>query len=298
MSIEDKKISTGPENLNADTDKRVIGEVGDVTRSESDAILHSVYSEQDVQKWEIGARKYRQFIEAVRREKRLCLRGENLGEIQALFLGEKPAVFGVTSVARSLEAELRQFGLESAGDYVYSPQAIQAVLQGSPADFEGLPIDSPQSFMTFLASQDMRTYALQRGLILGYPRAAIQQYEYEQTLQIKKLASSLLEIFGEGTKDWDFLVDSFFGNRTNKRAIESFFQEKLMQHANRLGIASGDLPRLMDELRYVLSAQSVNVHGVIWIDHEASDESSKKQQRLHAAFQRSGILGIASPQEA
>ncbi len=145
--------------------------------------------------------------------------------------------------------------------------------------------------MSFLAAQDAQSYGLQRGLILGFPRPSIEQFLHVESLQIQKLAFSLLEIFGEGTKDYNYLVDSFFGKRQDKHAISSFIHQKLLKNSTSLGISIGDIPRLMDELRYVLSAQSVNVHGVSWVDHDVSVESTHLQQRLSAAFERSEISG-------
>ena len=263
-------------------------------KTSSCVILESLYNDNDVEKWQKGAQLYRQFINAIPREKQRNLQGKNLGELQALFLGEKPALFSATSVARQLETELRAFGIESVGAYSYSPEAVQTVLQTFPDDFKDLPTDSPQAFMSFLAAQDAKSYGLQRGLILGFPRPSIEQFLHVESLQVQKLALSLLEIFGEGTKDYNYLVDSFFGKRQDKHAITSFMHQNLLIHSTRLGISIGDIPRLMDELRYVLSARSVNVHGVSWVDHDVSAESTHLQQRLIAAFDRSEILG--SPQ--
>ncbi len=133
MSIEDgnNNLLDSPEGKIDDTVKHGIHDAIQIVKTGSCAILGSLYNDNDVVKWQKGVEAYRQFIKAIPPEKQRYLQGKNLGELQALFLGEKPALFSATSVARQLETELQAFGIESVGAYSYCPEAVQTVYNHS-----------------------------------------------------------------------------------------------------------------------------------------------------------------------
>ncbi|MBP7113873.1 MAG: hypothetical protein KBA40_00295 [Candidatus Peribacteraceae bacterium] len=256
------------------------------------ALVNAVYDVNDLHHWEEGTAQYKQFIASIPPEKRWCFRNVNEGELQAIFLGEKPAMFSnnVPKVTEYLGEELQRSGLRCAGYYIYKPEAVERILREHPKEFEEFPIASAEEFMQALARVSMEQFETSRGLILGYPIASITAYEKQNKFQLHLVAKRLYDLLPDESADKDFLLNEFFGDRKDKAGIVLFFTEKLRERQAELGITESDIPQLLQELDYLLAAKHANVHGVIWVDFEKSFESDLKQQRLQAAFQRSGIL--------
>ncbi len=256
------------------------------------AATNDLYDANDVHRWEEGAAQYREFIASIPAEKRWCLANLNKGEIQAIFLGEKPALFcaRTPTVVEHLRQELQHFGLCCSGYYIYKPESVQRVLALHPQQSEELRHSSADEFMQKLAAMPMGRFDRVRGLILGYPMTSIASFERQDALQIHAIAKRLYDLLPEGDKDKEFLLEEFYGNRKDKTGILRFFTDKLREKSADIGIQEADIPRLLEELRYVLGAKRININGFTWVDFEDSQESIVKQQRLQAAFQRSGIL--------
>jgi hypothetical protein len=292
MSIDDQKQIENAAGL--PLSPRVDGtetRIATDTRQTLTSAVNAVYNADDVRKWEHGTVKYKEFLASIPVEKRWCLRNVSEGELQAIFLGEKPAMFSnyVPQVTEYLGEELQRFGLRFAGYYIYRPEAVECVLREHPKEFEEFPTASSEEFMQALARVSMEHFETSRGLILGYPMASIAAYEKQKKFQLHGVDKRLYDLLPDKSTDKEFLLKEFFGNRRDKAGMVRFFTEKLRERQAELGITEADIPQLLQELDYLLAAKYPNVNGVIWVDFEESPESNLKQQRLHAAFLKSGI---------
>lgn len=185
------------------------------------------YSEKDIEQWQAGAERFRQFWETVPSYTRKMISSKETVELQAVFLGEKPAIFlHSNSMVDIIEDSLfEEFGLTHVGRYIYDHEQVQKVIDEHGDRFKQIGIRDDDHFMDALSTASPMSYHIERGIILGYPVASVEAYEKQDKLQI----------------DTD-------------------------------------------------NGHHVNVHGIIWVDYAVSAESDKKQKRLRAAFEQSGIL--------
>jgi hypothetical protein len=254
-------------------------------------------TDADREKWKRGAFLYRNFVEGLPSELRECN-----GDIRAMFLGEKPAVFKDFSNTDIFIDRLKQFGYHHNGDYIYSPEAVAETVRQHGKEFEGLPIESPEAIIAALNEQ-WRKKRIPQGLILGYPLSSCS--EHALTCQLQEVADDVGRILKEMHNEVGYreFNDALDGNRfvgivgkgghpvkiptaEAKTCLLRYFAE----HANHHSHFGNGLSWISEAIDYLQNRQPRDIYGTGWVDAGNSEDSTLKAQRLKAAFEESGIL--------
>lgn len=242
-----------------------------------------------VLKWEKGARGYRSYWQTTRLTRTTVYSQTDIGAIQAMFLGEKPAAFQI-KLATETRSELEKRRFRFIGGYVYKPELVEQVLRDYPDEFQRYGFSSSEGVMNALANSEPKELNLIRGLVLGFPLSAARDFEYASSLKINDMAKRLFELLEDDSVNQAFLARNFFDKRSQNTALVPFFEEQLIRFQQQLNITDVEIPQLINEVEYLIKGKSVNIHGVYWIEYEESVESIIKQERLRQAFEESGIL--------
>lgn len=97
--------------------------------------------------------------------------------MQAIFLGEKSAIFGDSFVISNFGDQLKKFGYILDGDWIYDPEQIQQIID----EYHDILIDglkSPKAIIDFLNNEVKSKHHLIRGLCLGYPFSSVCEFSY------------------------------------------------------------------------------------------------------------------------
>lgn len=244
-----------------------------------------IYSEQDLATWEKGSESYKSFIKNVERIETYSK--HEIGSIQAMFLGEKPAVLK-NKLAFEHKKDLENFGFKFTNNYCYKPDLIQNIIEKykNKVDFSS---NTPDVLMNELDEARLEDHSIIKGLILGFPLAVAEDFDNASKFESRKVIKALYDILPQNEKDFlevNFYTEKIQGNQE----IFEWVINKLVVLKKELNISEDDLPKLTDEIRSLINAKTVNIHGVIWTDYQYSSESRTKQERLAKAFESSGIL--------
>lgn len=244
-----------------------------------------IYSEQDLTNWEEGSDNYKKFINNVEGIEKYT--EHEVGSLQAMFLGEKPAVL-VNRLALDHKKELEIFGFKFSQDYCYKPELVKNILE----KYKDEPIFSrtdPDNLMNGLAKADLKEQSRVRGLILGFPLSAVDDFDKMNNFKAHDIIGTLYNILPQNEQA--FLETNFYTEKKQgNREIGDWIINKLFIFKDTLNIKNDVLPDLADEIKFLINSKDVNIHGVIWTDYHASSESINKQERLKKAFEKSGIL--------
>ncbi len=147
--------------------------------------------------------------------------------------------------------------------------------------------------MQFLAQADEREYSTMRGLVLGFPYAAIKNYEKQGSFKIEKITEKLYQLLvaqpdQQAYLEKNYLTEKRFGNFE----LIPFFRKILKDFQTELNIQDDELEGLINELRTQIENKQFSAHGVNWIDNSSSQESADKEKRIKNAFEKSGILEV------
>jgi hypothetical protein len=238
-----------------------------------------LYTDEDIEQWQEGARKWHKFVEDDRVRAVVDYhatiygpgRGPKYGserELQAMFLGEKPAITW-NHLASNCADELQKLGYVQEGDYIYDPHQVEDVIKDNPDVFADRGLSAPNR----VASVD------------GYMEA--------NNLDMHKVYEQLIASEFLSDEEESILIDGFNGNREDKEGVKRLFIEKMTKHASELNIEREDIPRLMEELDFISNSKQSTRHGLdwtMWVDYEDYPESKARVDRLKAAFEKSGIL--------
>ena len=130
---------------------------------------------------------YSQFMPAIVRTKTGFAsegsRGDEDLELLAwVFLGEKPACKGTRlPPAPTTQKILARFGLKTVhsligGWYVYDGKAVERIIHDNPDVFEAFGVRTPDEVMLKLSKTRLDKENSVRGLVLGFPRSAVDAY--------------------------------------------------------------------------------------------------------------------------
>ncbi len=277
-----------------------------------------LFTETDVKRWQAGADLFRKFWEQIpekeygppcppgRMRPRKGFSADDIGEVEAVFLGEKPASYANTLVG-AFASQLRdaQFQFSTIQDksgnwYVYRPEKVQEVLNETSKSqvFEQKGLRTAEQVMEYLADHFAYEAYIIRGLTLGYPDAAVEYHEvdklFDQTyLKLEKL---LMQHPVERAR----VIVSETGEASYP-ALAMVLYQKAAEYQQELGLTDTEMKQLkeMDTLmqqqqRSGKVSKGVNIYGVTWGEIETSAESQHKQARLKAAFEMSGILNVVA----
>ena len=166
------------------------------------------YTQKDLERWKQGAERFKVYWDKTRIRRSPEHLPNQRGTLAAIFLGEKPAGFGV-KLANDTKSELEQSGLKFAGPYVYDPELVKDVCQQYEKDFQIFGSSSPDQIMQQLSQVGAQEFDLQRGLVLGFPRSAIEDYVRVGTFEANKTLLSLFELLDFPEEKKIFRIEFF-----------------------------------------------------------------------------------------
>lgn len=94
--------------------------------------------------------------------------------LQALFLGEKPMCF-VSMYPESVRDAIRDSGFIVGENYAGNPDEMARIIQSNSDVFSDLPSD-PTQLLNTIDKADNTELASARGLLLGFPRSAVEVF--------------------------------------------------------------------------------------------------------------------------
>lgn len=242
-----------------------------------------------IRKWQARAKNFKDYWQTVKNTGQANYPQHEVGSIQAMFLGEKPAVFE-TKLARDSKEILAQKGLKFAGDYVYDPELVQEVIEKYADEFQRYGFSSSEEVMNALAAANPRDLSTIRGLVLGFPESAVRDYAFTESLRIDNVAERLYNLLQDSPIDKSFLELNYFAERSGKTELLPFFEQQLKKYQQELNLNDSEIAQTLDELQWIINGRGVNIHGVYWVEYRESVDSVALQNRLKQAFEQSGIL--------
>lgn len=247
------------------------------------------FSEAEMEKWKSGANKYKLFAKKIAGISDFPRQG--VGEVQALFLGEKPAVFKNSFALANKEA-LESNGFKFFGDYCYHPQLVMEVIEKNRDVFTSFSEKNPETVMQELMKAPLNELSEARGIILGIPRTAAKAYKEVSQGEVNRIIEDLIKLLPD--KEAEYLRINYMEKdmRGNHELLE-FIIRKLETgtHRYKLHMTNrSDREKLKERLRKIINSRGVDIYGAHWIDYGPSRESEEKKIRLKAAFENSGIL--------
>lgn len=245
-----------------------------------------VFSDADVLQWEKGSVKWNAFWKEATKGK-WNSSPDDIIPLQALFLGEKPAVFW-NKFAETNAVLLRKWGFETCDKYTYDPARVQAVLDRHQEDiapkFQGL---EAKAYMQLLSESDKKDNDRERGLILGFPLSAVKYFESQQHLgQLQLQVLQDLERAGY-IEDRDHLNEVFYLARMTNATRKELGTRILLKHAALLSLQ----PDQLELLERSFEKRSMGARGsTFWINAgPMQDDERKVHGRLAAAFDYTGL---------
>src|SRR3990167_5588762 len=132
------------------------------------------YSKEDLEKWREGASNYKKFLGLDGVQDSLL--SQNNGQLKALFLKEKPALFALASLV-VLKPALLSFGFKVTGEYVYSAEQVQIVINNNQETFTQYGATDADAVMERLSREENPSANIIRGLVLGFPLKSAEAFE-------------------------------------------------------------------------------------------------------------------------
>jgi len=215
-------------------------------------------------RWREGARRFAEFWSCVTQKNELST--EEIGSLQALFLGEKPAVWN-NKAAQKYRAFLEKYGIRSRKYWVYDPQQIDVLRVRYPSLFQGKTFND-----LFVQKLD----DVRMGILLGTPWQSVQRFAFFQ---------NILGLQGSRRK----LSQLIMKESTKKQESISGLMKRLLKHAQALRLSSCEQQFLE---RWCDDVYMVNVYGVTWIDIGFIKQSLNKQERLQRALKDTGLIKL------
>jgi|CXWL01.1.fsa_nt_gi hypothetical protein len=261
-------------------------------------ISEGLYTPEDLEQWKKGAEDFQQFAEV------LITSGEELenywpnhvGPLKALFLGER-AMSETKGFEKYSSVLDERFGIKTQGRIFYRPMIVEKTIDRYPEIF-GQIIDTHaqdrvETLIAKVDSDGFNRYAIQVGLLLGYPRESVEAYA--KTTQQEPHPGLFNDICGELMgHSAGLALDEIDEMNDPKKQIQTF-----LVLCGTFNIPVGVNEEQAIAYQYTKDrTQLVDVHGVVWANtSKPSPETIRKGQRLGAAFEHSGILNHFNPPE-
>ncbi len=257
----------------------------------------------DRARWKTGALTFSACREAMLEgHEATTLRPQSLAALQAMSLGEKPAIADAVDLLRQADI-LARFGIRREGSYLYRSDVVGQVIGAHPEHFAAADGSSPEAVMAWLARQNPEQAAVPRGLVLGLPLKAV--LDYRRMVPAVTVWKRLI-----GTKDQPGILPvesveyaecrrmlvSAGSRRGSREEARDFIVRQCAAHGALLGVTPEELPSVLESVDTYMQCIDVEAPGINWLElPPVSDESRKKQNRLEAAFSLSQISAIESP---
>lgn len=281
-----------------------------------------VPTEKDIKQWRAGAESFQRFWQSVSKEDKQAFfyspdealedPEDAKGEVQALFLGEKPAVWLPRIPTPTLQASFHAEGLKAQGEIVYHQVLVERVMHEYPKEFPSDVFQTADQVIKYIqtqgeaVNQGAKPDNVRLGLVFGYPAESVRDFEKMQKLRIWNVIDSLddthaLSLEEQKSIDEAFYIPDEFRSHALKEhdvaQMQQIIGEAIKRNAHSIGLAEKDMSSLMEELEEALRIErqrkGVDVYGVGWRDIHDNPDSREKQARLKCAFETSGILQVA-----
>lgn len=245
------------------------------------------YSAEQIARWEHGAENHASFLEDI--DDQVELGSKLSGSLQAMFLGEKPAIF--SSWPENIEDNLRSAGFELTLNYIYAPEQVSIVMEEHSNEFSQHNLTTPQEVMEFLDKAELKEHSTMRGLVLGFPIKATENYTRREHFKFSNVAQHLYHLLEKEPEDHTYLEQNYLTEKRHGNVgLVQFFREKLETYKSELGINDEEIMSLLNELQIEIDTKNFGAYGVFWTDSPDSEESVSKEKRIKDAFEKSGIL--------
>jgi hypothetical protein len=267
------------------------------------------YTPDDVEHWKRGTGAFATFFnglapaqqEELHKPLSMEYRRDEPVDIPALFLGERALV--LESYSPDVRGRFESCGLKTNEYAVYDSEHVRRVIQRYPDVFADVPHASTEECVNFLTQTEKIPPEKMKavGLLLGYPLSAVVHHH-----QLETRYAAAMDTF---EKLWNGLppderreyVRQHGEGPDRPSPFFYFFVENLQKDSSSLPAMAADQKVFLLEAATALQRKrQFGVYGMNWSDDVDSSESKEREQRLRAAFERSGILVIKkeSPQIA
>ncbi len=263
----------------------------------SQEILSREYPQQVIERWKAGGKRWRELdAQLTMLGIRNDLTDSSRDALRSVFVGVKPAVF--LESGDSL-ARIRPI-LEAAGvaltrgrkfiddNYIYDPTHVEKILRDNPDIFPESSAPSAKMVMQGLTRNSRGQNSRERGLVLGFPKAAVDAFE-----SYKGVGALGGEYFYDVLNKEDrAMFDSIFADLNSKYSAQeksTWFREKLKEYGPRAGITPERMAEIEPLINQETSWQGFGAHGFVWCDYTDSKESAEKEQQIKDAFLVAGL---------
>jgi hypothetical protein len=224
----------------------------------------SPYTPEEVRRWKEGAERFSGFYETLTHEQRQELVGFNAlsrpimpGNLQAVFLGEKPATLHSHSTV--IRERLEATGLSTTDEYVYDPEQVLKIVELHANAFVDFPTQDVHALMKMMTEREKTDLPRESRMMTVAEAAPLMELMAKMNLQIPHEQRGLLLGFP-------------------RHAVNMYLE----LHAKR---------------RASKETKGFRVYDVYWTDMDDTSESEEKARRLKSAFELSGMLSIMCLEE-
>ncbi|MDD5050138.1 MAG: hypothetical protein PHV93_00140 [Candidatus Pacebacteria bacterium] len=161
------------------------------------------YPESDREKWKSGAEKFQHFFASLGGENTIGLDHQDFGVIEAFFLEEKPLLF-LHQMSDRARKEFVNSGFFVEGSYVYNQALVKTLLQEEPGLKEELESEEPKVAMKKLSAADHTDFAFSRGILLGIPRSAVEDFvRYQDDMKRNEnMPKKIIDVYTVKWGEW------------------------------------------------------------------------------------------------
>ncbi|MEN9561314.1 MAG: hypothetical protein RIQ56_587 [Candidatus Parcubacteria bacterium] len=256
--------------------------------------LNAEYPPEAIERWRAGGKRWREF------ERQLSMLGmyrdltdSSRNALRSVFLGEKPAVFLESGDdMKRLRPIVEATGLAITKgrmqdiDYIYDPAQVDDVLRRNRESFDESA--SVTQVMNELVRARGDRSDRQRGLVLGFPSAAVEAYAIRQGIGIL-LGDRFYDALSADDRTTYEAMFATYDKTFTPAQKSDWLRAKLSEYATRAGIAREKLAEIDSQIDREASWQLFGAHGFIWADFAASNESVEKEKRIRDAFAVAGL---------
>lgn len=208
-----------------------------------------------------------------------------------LFIGEKAAVLWDHDTLPFPEEAL-SYGFRRAGKILYDPASAMETIARHPDVFNGAPHDL-QVLMEGLSDGRDERRDERLGLLLGFPKTSVLQFARRET-RYTWAWSELLDTL-QAEHPGELAHMSALTELNDPDAVCAWYARLLALYRRKIGIGDEDMPLVLSEVRMLMDARSVDIHGMTWVDPEPNEESDQRQRDLRIAYRESGLADIIEP---
>ncbi len=265
----------------------------------------SHYSALEIERWQSGGQAYAEFFSHLNDDKKRelihlskTMHPHNPGNVQLLFLGEKPVVFELY-VSESLAKKFQASGYKTSGNYIYDPLAVLQIINQHSKLFAEYATTDPQVLMEKFSKKQITECHNQRGILLGYPSSAVEYFLSEERAQffdfIERKREELIAPIRDSARtmeykkrevaekvNWEFLlITDILKGYVESDPHNEEWQTLLTSAQKFCSLRTFGIPNLGDE----------------WVDVLDSAESIEQEKRWKEAINVSHIAELYPPEK-